>query len=130
MKVPFIIYADLESLLEKTNMCQSNPKNSSTTKINLHTACVYSLFTYFTFVTTKNKLDFYRGKVCIKSFCKDFKKHATEIIKSFKKEMIPLTAKKSHISDKTFVIYVKKIIADIENSSEAMFIKYRRVRDH
>ena len=26
MKVPFIIYADLESLLEKTNMCQSNPK--------------------------------------------------------------------------------------------------------
>ena len=93
MKVPFIIYADLESLLEKINMCQSNPKNSSTTKINLHTACVYSLFTYFTFVTTKNKLDFYRGKVCIKSFCKDFKKDATEIIKSFKKEMIPLAAK-------------------------------------
>ena len=55
MKVPFIIFADLESLLEKTNMCQSNPKNSSTTKINLHTACVYSLFTYFTFVTIFNK---------------------------------------------------------------------------
>ena len=27
MKVPFIIYADLESLLEKMNICHNNPKN-------------------------------------------------------------------------------------------------------
>ena len=27
MKVPFIIYADLESLLEKMSTCHSNPKN-------------------------------------------------------------------------------------------------------
>ena len=26
MKVPFIIYADLESLLEKRNTCHNNPK--------------------------------------------------------------------------------------------------------
>ena len=26
MKVPFIIYADLESLLEKRNTCHDNPK--------------------------------------------------------------------------------------------------------
>ena len=35
MKVPFLIYADLESLLEKMNTCHNNPKKSSTTKINL-----------------------------------------------------------------------------------------------
>ena len=34
MKVLFIIYADLESLLEKVNICHNNPKRSSTTKIN------------------------------------------------------------------------------------------------
>ena len=45
--------------------------------------------------------------------------------------MIPLTAKKkNHISRKRFVIYVKKINTDIDNSSEIMFTKYRRVRDH
>ena len=34
MKVPFIIYADLESLLEKIKTCHNNPKKSTTTKIN------------------------------------------------------------------------------------------------
>ena len=45
MKVPFIIYADLESLLEKICTCHNNPKNSSATKIKKHTASGYSLFT-------------------------------------------------------------------------------------
>ena len=34
MKVPFIIYADLESLLENMSTCKNNPNESSTTKIN------------------------------------------------------------------------------------------------
>ena len=46
MKVPFIIYADLESLLEKMSTCHNNPKKSSTTKINKHTPSGYSLFTH------------------------------------------------------------------------------------
>ena len=33
MRVPFIIYADLECLLEKINTCHNNPEKSSTTKI-------------------------------------------------------------------------------------------------
>ena len=33
MKVLFIIYADLESLLEKMSTCYNNPEKSSTTKI-------------------------------------------------------------------------------------------------
>ena len=37
MKVPFIIDADAESLLEKMNTCHNNPEKSSTTKINKHT---------------------------------------------------------------------------------------------
>ena len=74
MKVSFIIYADIESLLEKINMCNSNLDNSSTTKINLHAACCYSLFTHCTFDKTKYKLDYYRSKDCMKSFCKDLKK--------------------------------------------------------
>ena len=52
MKVPFIIYADLESLLEKMNTCHNNPEKSSTTKINKHTPSAYSLFTQCSFDTT------------------------------------------------------------------------------
>ena len=69
MKVPFIIYADFESLLEKMNTCHNNPEKSSTIKINKHTPSGYSLFTHCSFDTTKNKLDYYRGKNCMKNFC-------------------------------------------------------------
>ena len=47
MKVPFIIYADLESLLEKMNSCHNNPEKSSATKINKHTPSGYSLFIHY-----------------------------------------------------------------------------------
>ena len=40
MKAPFIIYDDLESLLEEINTCHHNPEKSSTTKINKHTPSV------------------------------------------------------------------------------------------
>ena len=45
MKVPFIIYADLECLLEKMSTCINNHNESSTTKINKHTPSGYSIFT-------------------------------------------------------------------------------------
>ena len=55
MKVPFIIYTDLESLPEKMNTCHNNPEKSSTTKINKHTPSGYSLLTHCSFDATKNK---------------------------------------------------------------------------
>ena len=61
MKVSFIIYADLEFLLEKMSNCHNNPKKSSTTKINKHTFSAYSLFTHCLFDATKTKLDRFRG---------------------------------------------------------------------
>ena len=65
-KAPFTIYSDLESLLEKQSTCHNNPKKSSTTKINKHTASGYSLFTHCSFDATKNKLDYYRGSHSLK----------------------------------------------------------------
>ena len=34
IKLLFVVYADLECLLEKMNTCCNNPEESSTTKIN------------------------------------------------------------------------------------------------
>ena len=73
MKVPFIIYDDLESLLEKMSTCHNNPAKSSITKRNKHSPSGYSLFTYCSFGFTKNKLDCYKSKDCMERFCKDFK---------------------------------------------------------
>ena len=36
MRAPFVMYADLESLLEKMNTCTNDPNKSSTTQINKH----------------------------------------------------------------------------------------------
>ena len=33
-KVPFVIYADLECITEKTDGCKNNPEDSSTTKVS------------------------------------------------------------------------------------------------
>ena len=53
MKVPFIIYADMESLLEEISTCHIKPNESPTTKINKHTPSGYSLFTHCSFDNTK-----------------------------------------------------------------------------
>ena len=80
LKAPFIIYSDFECFLEKMHSCQNNPKKSYTEKKTKHTPSDYSLFTNCSFDVTKNKLDCYKGKDCMESFCKDLREHAMEII--------------------------------------------------
>ena len=55
LKLPFIIYADLECLLEKISTCYNNPNLSSTTKINQHVPSGYSIFTNCSFDELYNK---------------------------------------------------------------------------
>ena len=91
MKVPFTIYAELESLLEKMNTCHNNPKKSSATKINKHTPSGHSFFTHCSF-------DYCRGKNCMKNFCLGLREHATKIINyDKKKRMIQLTKEEKKI---------------------------------
>ena len=71
MKLPFVIYADLECSSEKMRTCINNPNESSATKINKHTPSGYSIFTHCSFDKSKNKLNYYRGKDCMKKFSKN-----------------------------------------------------------
>ena len=63
------------------------------------------------FDTTKNKLDYYRDKNCMKNFCLDLREHATKIINYEKKEMIPLSKgeKKMHFRQKKCYMCQKKV---------------------
>ena len=45
MKNPFVICADIESLLRKMDTCTNNPSKSLSTQINKHEMCGYSLVT-------------------------------------------------------------------------------------
>ena len=49
LKVLFVIYADLECLLEKTDSCQNYPKKSSTEKKAEHKPSDYSWITCCSF---------------------------------------------------------------------------------
>ena len=108
MKAPFIIYADLECLLEKMNTCHNNPKKSSITKINKHTPSGYSLFTHCSFDEERNKLSHYRGEDSMKKLFKDLREHATKIINYEKKEMILLTRDEWEFHIKQEVCYICK----------------------
>ena len=68
-KMPYIIYADIESLIKKKDGCANNPGNSSTTKIGEHIPCGYSRSTEWAFDNIENKHNLYRGKDCMKNFC-------------------------------------------------------------
>ena len=86
--------------------CQNNPNESSTTEINKHVQSGYSLFAHYSFDKTKNKLDCYRGKDCMKEFCKDLRKRATKIINYEKKKMIPLATKEEIDYYKQKICYI------------------------
>ena len=100
IKSPFVIYADLECLLEKVSICYNDLEESSTTEINKLTPSDYSLFTHCSFDKTKNKLDYYRGEDYMKKFCLNLREHATKIINYEKKKMIPLTKKEERHHNK------------------------------
>ena len=108
MKLPFVIYTDLECLLEKMSACINNPIESSTTKINKHTPSGYSIFTHCSFDKSKNKLNHYRGKDCMKKFSKDLREHASKIIDYEKKKMIPLTTEEKIYHNKQKICYICK----------------------
>ena len=115
IKLPFVVYADLECLLEKMSICQNNPNESSSTEINKHTPSGYSMFTHCSFDQSKNKLDHFRGKDCMKKFSKDLREHATKIINYEKKKMISLTTKEIIYHNEQEICYICKKTFDKNN---------------
>ena len=89
LKVPFVIYADLECVLKKVNTCQNNPDKSYTKKKATHRPSGYSLSTCCSFDKSLNEQKYYRAEDCMKIFFKDLKDQAMKIINCEKKEMIP-----------------------------------------
>ena len=62
LKVPFVIYADLECLLEKIDSCQNDPEKSSTEKKAEHTPLGYSWITCCLFDESKKRMELLQRK--------------------------------------------------------------------
>ena len=68
-KVPFMMYADFELILETIQGVSNNPNISSTRVVNVHIPsgwCVYSKFAYG---KVTNPISQYRGLDCVEKFC-------------------------------------------------------------
>ena len=75
-KAPFIIYDDLECIIEKIDGCKNNPESSSTTQITEYILSGFLMSTISSFRSIENKYDVYKSKDCIKKFCEFLREQA------------------------------------------------------
>ena len=110
-KGPFIIYADLECLIENIDGCKNNPQTSSTAKASQNILSGFSMSTILSFKSIENKHDVYKSKDCMKKFCKSLREYARKIINFKKKKMKLLTKQhqESYENPKICYICIKKI---------------------
>ena len=91
-KVPFIMYADFESILELISGPENDLRISTTRGINAHVPSGWCICSEFAYSEVKDPLKLYRGKDCIKKFCDHITGEARRLYQSFpEKSMKPLT---------------------------------------
>ena len=114
-KMPYIINADLESMIKRIDECKNNPEKSSVTKIGEHIPCGYSIYTMYTEVKTMKKI------------CESLIEHAMEIINFEKKKMIPVTKGQRELREKSKICYIcrRKFIQKCASGKN-----YHKLRDH
>ena len=82
------------------------------------------------FDATKNKLDYYRGRDCIKKLCKKLRDSAMEIINYEAKEMETLTNEEIKSYEKQKICHICKEKFSYDENEKGKFELYHKVRDH
>ena len=118
-KVPFIMYADFESILEPIESPNPNPNQLYTNEFNQHTTSGWCIYSKFAYGDVDDPLRLYRGKDCIENFCNYIKGEAHRLYHMFPElPMDPLTKKqwkkykkatKCHICYKPFKLRDPKV---------------------
>ena len=113
-KVPFMLYADFESLLvpvdsgtRKNQSAPHNPKLCFTRGVNVHEPsgwCVYSTIAYG---KVENPTKQYRGKNCVSKFCEHIILEAKRLRNSFLElPMIPPTSKQRELHESAKICHI------------------------
>ena len=82
-KVPFIMYADLESILGPIHSAENNLRISSTRGINNHVPSGWCIRSKFAYGKVENPSKLYRGEDCVKKFCDHVIGEARRLYQSF-----------------------------------------------
>ena len=126
-KTPFIIYANLECIIEKINRCTNNYENLSTTKVSKHIPSSFSMSTKSLFRSRENKHNVSRGKDYMKKFSEFLKERVMKIINFKKKKKKLLTKEQHELYENSKICCVCK--EKFENKC-LYDKKYLKVRDH
>ena len=106
-KVPFIMYADFELILEPIQGPNPVPMGPYTLAITKHSPsgwCVYSKFAYG---EVKDPLKLYRGKDCLEKFCDHIRQEAHRLYHMFpEKPMDPLTKKQWKMYKRSTICHI------------------------
>ena len=114
-KIPYIIFVDINSLIEKIDESANISENSSTSKIGEHIPCRYSVSPVWAFDHIENKHTLYCGKDCMKKFCKSLRDHAKNVIDFKKKKLLTLLKEelKSYQDAKVCYICGKRVLKNL-----------------
>ena len=85
-KMPQIIYADIEFLIKTLDGSPNKTDKFSTTKVDQHIPCRYSISTILAFDCIENKHTLHRGGDCMKKFCESLREDAKNMINFERKE--------------------------------------------
>ena len=126
LKALFMIYADVECLLEKMHSCQNNPEKSYTEKkLNMNLLVTHCLQTVH-LMKQKTNLIFTKVQT-MERFCKDLSGHAMRILNFEEKEMILLTDKENKSYGKEKVSHICRKEFSTDENDKNKFKLYRKV---
>ena len=129
LRVPLLIYADIECSLMKIDSCENTSINSYTERKPLHVPCGYSIVTCCSYDKTKNRQICYRGQDCMEHFTKTL---ANIFIKYMNFEQKPrdlLTGDEQIQYDNEKVCFLCEKEFCIDKKSKE-YKNYCKVRDH
>ena len=91
-KVPFIMYADFESILKPIQATNPNPESLYTKVINQHIPSGFCVNSKFAYGKVENPSKLYRGEDCVEVLCNYICNEARRLYHMFaRKSMKPLT---------------------------------------
>ena len=111
-KVPFVIYADFESILVPVSGAPNNKEMSSTRGIDVHQPSGWCMYSKFAYGKVTNLLKQYRGRDGVSKFCETIIAEAKRLYESAPKKPMDkltkeqtvefVTTKECHICFKKF----------------------------
>lgn len=90
MEVPFVVYADFESVLKPIQTCEPNPKFSYTNKTFSHEPYSFAYFIKCSFDESISKFHLYRGPDAASTFVANLEADLREIYNKYLKNIVPI----------------------------------------